>query len=153
MNFSVRTIGARNNGSEFYLTYGTDATLHIDLGVAWYWKYFFSKPGSVYRGVSSPLLTLAGKDVFETAQGDLIIRQRAVNGSASFEDVRILEEFSAVKLNFTMSKPEFDWRRVDDDYSDTLQLVQVPGTRYQQLPMYANSSLSELITDAFDVIG
>jgi hypothetical protein len=153
MNFTIQIMGQRHDGTEFHLTHGIDATLNIDLGIAWYWKRYFHQPGSIYRGVDSPLLTLSGKGVWKTAQGDLIIRKRAVNGTTMFEDARVLEEFQGVKLNFTMTKPYFDWRRVDDDYADTLQLVQIPNTRFQTLPMTANLTNSELVTNPFNVIG
>ena len=52
-----------------------------------------------------------------------------------------------------MSKGEYDWRRVDENYTDVGYLARVPGSNDQQLPLSTPAVPSVFITNKFNVVG
>ena len=135
------------------LTIGRHSVLTVDLTVSWDRKHFAAlfKPGYVYHfhSLISTEVILGGSDVSENAKEDLRIRKRCINGSATFEDVRILTEATDVHLNITQSQPHYPWTRVPFEYNDVLVMDGIANV----LNLSYSQNGGVFVTNGFNVSG
>ena len=124
LSFTVQTMAddPSSPGTLIPLTSGRHSALYIDLTVAWdFKKFYIIFPGNLnFFQIFSTEVTLDGSEVGENGRLDYTIRKQCVNGSATFSDVRILEEVTNLQLNFTQTLPYYPWERVPPNYNETI---------------------------------
>jgi hypothetical protein len=135
------------------LSVGRHSVLHVDLSVSW-----DSKVYSVFLGEGYPYqfntlrradVILGGSEVEMNAKDDLWIRKQCVNGTATFNDVRILTVASDVHINITQSQPYFPWMRIPTQYNDTFQFL---SPLEKRLVLNESDSPGTAVTNGFDVL-
>ncbi|KAK3576183.1 hypothetical protein CHS0354_001202 [Potamilus streckersoni] len=115
-NVSVEIVDADGN----IVTAGYDSALVVELQIAWEYdsQVFMStieKDDILYNAK----IRLAGSETLvKRATYNTVIRKRAVNGSVFFSDVRILDVTKKVRLNLTLTNPNFPFIREPDIYKD-----------------------------------
>lgn len=125
MSFTVQTMAEDplSPGTYIPLTTGRHSILNVDMTIAWDTKKFYILfPGGNlnFYQIHSTAYTLGGSEVIEDGRFDLKIRKQCVNGTATFNDVRILNETTNIQLNFTQILPYYPWERVPPNYNETL---------------------------------
>lgn len=124
LNFTVVTLtnDPLSPGTLIPLISGRHSILNVDLTITWDTKNFnvvFPGNYNFYR-ISSSQYTLAGSEVDKDGHFDMRIRKQCTNGTAVFNDVRIMDRAVNIQLNFTQTLPYFPWERVPSIYNDTI---------------------------------
>ncbi len=153
LNFTVvtMTVDPLSPGTFIPLVTGRHSILIVDLTIAWDTKNFnviYSGNYNFYR-LQLTQHTLNGSEVDINGQFDRRIRKQCSNGTASFNDVRIVDSAENIQLNFTQTLPYFPWERVPPVYNDSIYYIIESMT----LKTYAANSISPAIvfTPPFNV--
>lgn len=124
MSFTVQTMREDPNspGTLIPLTSGRHSIMYVDMTIAWDTKkfYIYFPVNLNFYQIYSSQYTLAGSEVGEDGRLDFRIRKQCSAGTATFNDVRILEEVHDLQLNFTQTLPYYPWERVPAIYNETI---------------------------------
>ena len=124
MSFTVQTMADNPNspGSLIPLTSGRHSIMNIDMTIAWDTKkfYIYFPANFNFYQIQSSQYTLGGAEVEEDGRLDLRVRKQCTAGTATFNDVRVLEEVEDLQLNFTQTLPYYPWERVPPTYNETI---------------------------------
>lgn len=155
MTFTVQTMAVdpANPNSFIPLTTGRHSILNVDLTIAYDCKkfYIFFPSGNFnFHQLASSTHTLGGADVIENGYFDLVIRKQCSSGTATFTDVRILDEATNIQLNFTQTLSYHPWERWPPVYNDAWVL---DWSTWTQKTYVADSLTSPAVafTNAFNV--
>ncbi len=124
LNFTIVTMtnDPLSPGTLIPLITGRHSILNVDLTIAWDTKDFnVVYPGNYnFYQIHSTQHTLTGSEVREDGHFDRRIRKQCTNGTATFNDVRIMDRATNIQLNFTQTLPYFPWERVPPIYNDSI---------------------------------
>ena len=155
MAFTVQTMAVDpTNPNRFIpLTTGRHSILNVDLTIAYDWKqfYIFFPSGNFnFHQLAMSTYTLGGADVKENGYFDLVIRKQCSSGTVTFTDVRILDEATDMRLNFTQTLSYHPWERWPPVYNDAWVL---DWSAWTQKTYIADSLSSSAVafTNAFNV--
>ena len=156
MTFSVETLAGdpANPGSLIRLETGRHSALNIDLTISWDSKrfYFYFPSNFNVNQLYSTSYMLGGTGVEQNGRFDSVIRRQAVNGLATFEDVRITTEATDVRLNFTQIQSNAPWERRPPGYDSNIRSDTVDGVFVLWTFTNETTSHAVLLTPPFNVI-
>lgn len=141
------------------VTTGLDSVVNVDLTVPYYLKKFSNTLSRRMLLKSSPY-RLSGKGIIlHQGNYDWVIRKQAVKGKVIFDDVRILDPATKLKLNLTMTRIRDPWLRIpncEQCYDDLSRIIiSADGTdvTFEEPDTYLmNKLLAVKLTRVFDVI-
>lgn len=157
LSFSVQTMtyDLANPSSLVPLEDGRHSTLTIDLSVSWdYKRFYMTFPANFNQNeLLHSQYQLGGTGTSLNGLFDTVIRKKAVQGLATFDDVRILNEGADVRLNFTQTQSHFPWERRPAVYDPIIRSSKVGDVN--TIWTYSNETTSPavLLTRSFSVIG
>ena len=72
-----------------------------------------------------------------------VMRSQFVGGTASFDDIQILDVHAGVRLNLTVFLPTFPWTRRPDSYTDFASKVVYPWAVTGDTVLFMNTSYTQ----------
>ena len=155
MTFTIQTMAIDPVNPKCFipLTTGRHSILIVDLTIAYDNKQFFiffPSGNFNFHQLASSTYTLGGADVMENGYFDLVIHKQCSSGKATFTDVRILDETTDIRLNFTQTLPYHPWERWPPVYNDAWVLDWFTWTQ----KTYVDGSLTSpavAFTNSFNV--
>ena len=155
MSFSVKTLAYDPNDtmSMIDLTTGRHSALNVDMTISWDSKrfYFYFPANFNINQLYTTAAQLDGTDAMQNGRFDTVIRQQAVDGVATFTDVRITTEATNIRFNFTQTLSNAPWERRPPVYDSAIMSEVVDGVLLLWTETVNNTSGAVLLSPEFNV--